>query len=327
MTFDLELIRTAGRRLQGHAVRTPLLGNARLDQRLSARVLLKPENLQHIGAFKFRGAYNRMAQMSAAERQRGVVAFSSGNHAQGVAYAAQLLGMPATIVMPQDAPQVKVDGTRQYGAMIRFYDRKTESREAIAAEIAEQTGAVTVPAYDDHQVMAGQGTVGLEIVEQMAELQLRPDAVLVPCGGGGLMAGVSTAIKTQIPTVEMVGVEPAGFDDHRQSAVSGKRESVDIRGEMLCDALLAATPGELTWAVNRSSVSQFVTVSDDEVMHAVSFAFRYLKLVVEPGAAVGLAALLHNRIDTAGRNLVVVLSGGNVDPALFNRCLAKYPSP
>ena len=327
MSFDLAKIRQAAARLAGVAVRTPLLTNAWLNQLTEAQVFLKPENLQHIGAFKFRGAYNRMSQMSAAERERGVVAFSSGNHAQGVAYAAQLLGMQATIVMPADAPAVKIAGTRKYGANIRFYDRKTESREAIAAEIANATGALTVPAYDDHEVMAGQGTCGLELLEQMQALNLTPDTVLAPVGGGGLMAGVSTAVKSLVPAAKIVGVEPEFFDDHRLSALSGKRESVDIRGEMLCDALLAASPGELTWAVNHKTVNEFVTVTDEEVLFAVSFAFRYLKLVVEPGGAVALAALLHRKIATQGRCIAIILSGGNVDPKLFARCLERFPEP
>lgn len=321
MTLGIEQIRAAAGRLAGKAIRTPLLRNAVLDEVTGGRIFLKPESLQHIGAFKFRGAYNRLSQLDGSQRQAGVVAFSSGNHAQGIAYAARLLGMPATIVMPKDAPQIKIDGTRKYGAEIRFYDRRTDSREAISAEIAAATGAVIVPAFDDLDIMAGQGTCGLEIVEQMAQAGAKPDLVMTPIGGGGLMAGVSTAVKAMVPGATLVGVEPEAFDDHRRSALSGQRESVDIRGEMLCDALLAAAPGELTWEVNRRTVSEFVVVSDTEVRQAVAWAFRWLKLVVEPGGVVALAALLNGRVDARDRDVAIVLSGGNVDPAVFCQCL------
>ncbi|MEX2131065.1 MAG: pyridoxal-phosphate dependent enzyme, partial [Pseudohongiellaceae bacterium] len=230
---------------------------------------------------------------------------------------------PATIVMPSDAPAIKIEGTKKYAATIHFYNRKTDSREAISAEIAKQSGAVIVPAFDDLDVMAGQGTVGLEIVEQLQALGETPDAVLVPVGGGGLMAGVSTAVKTLVPAAEMTGVEPDAFDDHRKSALSGQRESVDIRGDMFCDALLAAAPGELTWAVNQHTVSQFVTVTDNEVRDAMRFAFRYLKLVVEPGGVVALAALLQKRIEVQDRTVCIILSGGNVDPVTFSQSLQE----
>ena len=282
-TLSIEAIHQAAHRLKGHALRTPLLCNPQLDQRTGARVFIKAENLQHVGAFKFRGAYNRLCQLDERQRQRGVVAFSSGNHAQGVALAARLLNMPAIIVMPSDAPRVKIEGTRLYGAEIRLYDRNTESREAISAEIAAQTGRVIVPAFDDLDIMAGQGTCGLEIVEQMQELGLTPDIVLVPCGGGGLMAGVSTAILDSFPEARMVGVEPAGFDDHRLSRQTGERVRLDQPADNLCDSLLAPMPGELTWAVNQRTVDSFLTVTQDQVRHGVSFAFRFLKLVIEPG--------------------------------------------
>jgi threonine dehydratase len=319
---NLDDIRAAARRLAGQVVRTPLLDNLVLNERLGAEVLIKPENLQRIGAFKFRGAFNRLSQFNNQQRQFGAVAFSSGNHAQGVALAARLLGMPATIVMPADAPQVKIEGTRALGAEIRLYERATESREAIAQEIAERTGMVVVPAFDDPDIIAGQGTCGLEMVEQTAELNKAPDLVLCPVGGGGLIAGVSTAIKSLLPDVEVCGVEPEGFDDHRRSRQSGQRQS--LRGERfsICDALLAPMPGELTWSINRHSVDRFVAVSDAQVEEAMRFAFRYLKLVVEPGGAVALAALLSRQVEVKGRRVVVLLSGGNVDPQQFSRCLA-----
>lgn len=320
--LTLKDIQDAATRLKGKAVLTPLLGSRELNERCGALVSLKPENLQNIGAFKFRGAYNRLSQFDKRQRRSGAVAFSSGNHAQGVALAARMLGMPATIVMPKDAPEVKVAGTRALGAEIRFYDRWTESREEIAREISSRTGQVVVPAYDDLNIMAGQGTCGLEIVEQLQIQNVVPDLILCPVGGGGLIAGVSTAVKALVPAAEVCGVEPEKFDDHVRSKLTGSRQAINGTPESICDALLAPAPGELTWSVNRHTVDQFVSVSDNEVEEAVQFAFRHLKLVVEPGGAVGLAALLSGKLTARDKQVVVILSGGNVDPALFCRCLA-----
>jgi threonine dehydratase len=320
LTF--EAIEAAAVRLQGHAILTPLLVNKVLNEKAGADVYLKPENLQHIGAFKFRGAFNRLSQFDKQQRRHGVVAFSSGNHAQGVALAARMLGMPATIVMPEDAPEVKVAGTRSLGAEIRFYDRWRESREQIAQEISDQTGKVLVPAYDDLDVMAGQGTCGLELIRQLQNLGKTPDVILCPVGGGGLIAGVSTAAKALVPDISVCGVEPDKFDDHVRSKQSGDRQQIEGAPESICDALLAPAPGVLTWPVNRKTVDDFVSVSDCEVKQAMRFAFRYLKLVVEPGGAVGLAALLGGKPPVRGKRVAVVLSGGNVDPALFCSCLA-----
>jgi len=330
--LTLEDIQQAAARLKGNAVLTPLLTNLELNERTGSEVYLKPENLQNIGAFKFRGAYNRLSQFNEQQRRHGAVAFSSGNHAQGVALAAKMLGMPATIVMPKDAPAVKVAGTRSLGAEIRFYDRWKESREEIAQEISTRTGKVLVPAYDDLDVMAGQGTCGLECVEQLRGLgkgeglgkgrELVPDVILCPVGGGGLIAGVSTAVKALVPSIEVCGVEPEKFDDHVRSKEAGSRQSINGTPESICDALLAPAPGELTWSVNQQTVDRFVSVTDFEVEEAVRFAFRHLKLVVEPGGAVGLAALLCGKLTLNNKRVVVVISGGNVDPALFCRCLA-----
>ena len=320
--LTLQDIQAAAARLKGKAVLTPLLTSYELDERTGAEIYLKPENLQHIGAFKFRGAYNRLSQFTEQQRQNGAVAFSSGNHAQGVALAAKMLGMPATIVMPEDAPAVKVDGTRELGAEIRFYDRWLESREEIAQEISNQTGKVLVPAYDDLDIMAGQGTCGLECIEQLQEQGLAPDVILCPVGGGGLIAGVSTAAKTLVPSIEVCGVEPELFDDHLRSKETGVRQQISGTPASICDALLAPTPGELTWSVNNHTVDNFVSVSDSQVEEAIRYAFRYLKLVVEPGGAVGLAALLSGKLDIHGKRVVVIVSGGNVDPQLFCRSLA-----
>ena len=327
MMVSLADIEHALERLSGTALRTPLLRCAELSERTGATVLIKPENLQHIGAFKFRGAYNRLAQLDQDEQRAGVVAFSSGNHAQGVAYAAKLLGIPATIVMPTDAPRIKLDNTRRLGAEVQLYERQSESREQIASAIAAKYGAVLVPSYDDPDIIAGQGTCGYELVEQAAALGMRPAAVLVPCGGGGLLAGVSTAVKALLPETAIYGVEPENFDDHARSWKSGTRESVSGTHPTLCDSLMTPIPGALTWSINQTTVSDFLVVTEEEVCHAVSFAFRYLKLVVEPGGAVALAALLSNKLNLEGRELALILSGGNIDPLVFENCLSQFPDP
>ena len=327
MTVSLTDIEHALERLSGAALRTPLLRCAELSERAGASVLIKPENLQHIGAFKFRGAYDRLAQLNRDEHQAGVVAFSSGNHAQGVAYAAKLLGIPATIVMPTDAPRIKLENTRRLGAEVRLYERQDESREQIASAIAAERGAVLVPSYDDPEVIAGQGTCGYELVEQAAALGMRPAALLVPCGGGGLLAGVSTAVRALLPETVIYGVEPENFDDHARSWKSGVRESVPGTHSTSCDSLMTPTPGALTWSINQTTVSDFLVVSEDEVRHAVSFAFRYLKLVVEPGGAVALAALLSKKLNLEGQELALILSGGNIDPLVLDNCLNEYPDP
>lgn len=310
-------VEAAAERLRGVAVTTPLLENAQLNARVGGRVLLKAETLQRSGSFKFRGAYNRLNQLDAAQKQAGVVAWSSGNHAQGVAAAAQMLGVPATIVMPSDAPVLKIENTRGYGAEIRLYDRLTESREDIAMGIARERGAVTVPPFDDPHIMAGQGTVGLELARQAEAAGARLDAVLAPCSGGGLMAGLSTAVKHNQRQAELYSVEPAGFDDMARSLAAGTRQRNEGGAASFCDALLTPTPGKLTFAVNRRLLAGGLSVTDEEVSVAMAYAFAVLKLVVEPGGAVALAAVLAGKLPTEGRTLAVVLSGGNVDPATF----------
>lgn len=323
MTVSLADIQAAAERLKGVAVETPLIENPALNERLGARVFLKPETLQRAGAFKFRGAYNRLSQLTTDERRRGVVAFSSGNHAQGVALAAKLIGCPALIVMPADSPAVKVAGTRGFGAEIRFYDRFTEDRIAIADEIAAQRGCVVVPSYDDPHIIAGQGTLGLEIVQQAQALGVTLDRVLSPVGGGGLIAGTSTAVKALSPSTQVWGAEPAGFDETRRSLESGQRETIDADARSFCDALLTQIPGALTWPINSRTLSGIVAVTDAEVAEAMRYAFGVLKLVVEPGGCVALAAALTGKITVAGQSCAIVLSGGNVDPGLFARVLAS----
>lgn len=315
-------IEAAAARLSGHAVTTPLIESPALNARLGGRVLIKPETLQRVGAFKFRGAFNRLAQVPAERRGAGVVAFSSGNHAQGVALAAKLLGMPAVIVMPADAPKVKLEATRGYGAEIRLYDRLTENREAIAAEIAETRGAVVAPAFDDADIIAGQGTVGLELARQAEALGASLDLVVCPIGGGGLISGVSVAIKALSPPTAIFGAEPLAYDDARRSLAAGEVVSVKPEVRTLCDALESPSLGKLTWPIVQANLSGVAAVGDRAVADAVRYAAQTLKLVVEPGGAVGLAALLAGAIRARGRTVGLVLSGGNIDPALMGRILA-----
>jgi threonine dehydratase len=315
-------IDAAARVVAPFAVRTPLLSFPVLNERVGTKVFLKPEMLQRTGSFKFRGAFNKLASIPQSARGGGVVAFSSGNHAQGVAAAAQILNMQATIVMPKDAPLSKRERTRGYGAEVVLYDRDKEDREAISNEIATRRGATLVRPYDDPFVIAGQGTAGREIAEDMTALGLTPDIVVAPASGGGLIAGVATAIKARFPQASLIVAEPEGYDDHGLSLRAGHREAHHAEGRTICDALMAAMPGVMTFSINSKLLAQGVVASDAEVGAAVAYAYRELKLVVEPGGAVGLAALLAGRIDVRGKNVVIVLSGGNVDADLFAKLVA-----
>jgi len=312
----------AAQRLAGVALRTPLLTSPVLDALTQSRIFLKAEILQRTGSFKFRGAYNKLSSIPPSERTRGVVAYSSGNHAQGVAAAARLLGMPAVIVMPADAPRSKRERTQSLGAEVVLYDRVREDRQAIAHDIAARRHAALVPPYDDPLVIAGQGTIGREIIEDLAAQGLLPDVVVSTASGGGLTAGIALAVKARVPQARLYTAEPEGFDDHARSFRSGQRERNPSLTGTICDALMAQTPGELTFAINRALVAEGCAVSDQEVAAAVAFAFSELKLVVEPGGAAALAALLSGKIDVKGKLAVAVLSGGNVDPALFYRLVA-----
>ena len=310
-------IDAAARVIAPFAIRTPLLSPSVLCDLVGAKVFLKPEILQRTGSFKFRGAFNKLSSIPQSARSGGVVAFSSGNHAQGVAAAAKILNMPATIVMPADSPVSKRERTKSYGAEVVLYDRDREDREAIARDIAGKRGATLVPPYDDPKVIAGQGTVGREICEDLAALGVAPDIVVAPVSGGGLIAGVATAVKARFPRAMVMSAEPEAFDDHARSLRAGKREAHESKGRSICDALMAAIPGEITFAINSKLLAKGVTVSDAEVGQAVAFAYHELKLVVEPGGAVGLAALLAGHLDARGKNVVIVLSGGNVDADMF----------
>jgi threonine dehydratase len=302
----------AAERLHGIAHRTPVVTSRTLDAAVGGQVFLKCENLQRMGAFKFRGAYNRIAQMNAAERAGGVVAFSSGNHAQGVALAAQLLGVSATIVMPLDAPASKVAATRGYGAEIVSYDRHTMNRGGIAAELARERGATLVPPYDDPDVIAGQGTVALELLQDTPEL----DVLVVCTGGGGLLAGCAIAATELRPGIAIYGVEPEAGDDFARSFALRERVEIPVP-VTIADGQQTTSPGVITFPIALALCRGIVTVSDDELRAAVRFAFERLKLVLEPSGAAALAAVLHGKIDVRGRQAGLILSGGNVDPAVY----------
>lgn len=319
----IEDVRAAAARLDGFAVRTPLLESALLNARVGGRLLVKPEPLQRTGSFKFRGAYNAISQIPEAERGRGVIAYSSGNHAQGVAAAAHLLGLPATIVMPHDAPAIKRANTEAWGADVVPYRRGEEDREAVAARLMGDTGAHLVPPFDDVRVIAGQGTVGLEIAEDAAALGIAFDAVVTPVGGGGLAAGIATALAALAPETKVYGAEPAGFDDTRRSLATGAPVTNHPDARSFCDALLRPTPGAITFPINRRLLAGGFAVTDAETAEAMRAAFDTLKVVVEPGGAVALAAALTGKIDCGGRTVAVVLSGGNVDATLFAEVLAE----
>lgn len=321
-TFDD--VEAAAARLAGVARRTPLLAQTPLDELTGSRVLLKVESLQRTGSFKIRGAYNRLVQLGPQERAAGVVAFSSGNHAQGVAAAAGMLGIHAAIVMPADAPQAKLEGTRALGAEIILYDRERESREEIAASLAARRGATLVPAFDDPQVIAGQGTVGLELIEQARELDAMPDQVLMACSGGGLVSGSALAIRALSPTTAVYCVEPTGFDDTRRSLEAGRRLTNAPGSRSICDALLSPSPGVLTFALMCRLLAGGVSVTDAEVQAAMAWAFRHLKLVIEPGGAVALAAVLAGKLPVRGRTTAVVISGGNADAATLVEALHPH---
>jgi threonine dehydratase len=311
----------AARRIRSHAVLTPLLRSDALDALTGGRVLLKIEALQRTGTFKFRGAFNRIRRLDGDEIKHGVLAWSSGNHAQGVAAAAAIVGAPATIVMPSDAPPPKIENTKALGAETVFYDRYSESREEIGTALAKESGATIVPPYDDPRIIAGQGTAGLEAAAQASALGLIPDHALAPCGGGGLIAGSALALTNHFPGITVHPVEPAGFDDTTRSLAAGDRRANDPDARSICDALLAPVPGELTFAINRELLSDGIVVSDDEALAAVAWAYRNLRVVIEPGGAVALAAILAGHFDCRDKTVLAIVSGGNIAPDVFVRAL------
>ncbi|SFN82538.1 threonine dehydratase [Cohaesibacter marisflavi] len=323
LAISFDDILSAAKRLEGHAVRTPLLEFAPLNERLGKRVLIKFEGAQHTGSFKFRGAFNRISTIDPSAKSAGVVAWSSGNHAQGIAAAASMNGIPATIVMPSDAPKIKVNNTRALGADIIFYDRYTESREEIAMALVKERGAILVPSYDDPFIIAGQGTVGLEIAQQAEEVGATIGAVIAPCGGGGLISGTATAIKEKCPEARVYSAEPEGFDSTGRSLASDTPAGNDPKARSICDALQSPYPGTMTLPINKQKLAGGLAVSDDEVRAAVRFAFEKLKLVAEPGGSAGLAAALAGKIPDHDGALAIVISGANVDPELYCEILSS----
>lgn len=322
---SLAMIEAAAERLKGHARRTPLLSSPFLDEIAGRRVLVKPECLQHTGSFKFRGAWSAVSALEPEARDRGVIAFSSGNHAQGVALAAREHGIPAVIVMPEDAPRMKIDNTRALGAEVVLYDRVNgESREEIGKDLSEARGLTLIRPYDEPQVIAGQGTAGLEIAEQAAEMGVTQADVLVCCGGGGLTSGIALALEGHAPGLRARPCEPAGFDDATRSLASGRIERNAAPSGSLCDAIVTPEPGELTFPIMSRLCGPGLVVSDDEALQAMTNAFSRLKLVVEPGGAVALASALFRRDQIEGDAVIVMISGGNVDAALFAETLSRF---
>ncbi|MEP1206455.1 MAG: threonine/serine dehydratase [Rhizobiaceae bacterium] len=307
--------------IKGHAVRTPLISNNLLDERVGGRVFLKPECLQRTGSFKFRGAFNALSRVGEEAKTRGIVACSSGNHAQGVAEAARLMGLKATIIMPQDAPELKKQRTARSGADIIEYDRYSEDREVLTQQYADETGAILIHPYEHHDVIAGQGTVGLEACLDLIEMGLIADHFLVCAGGGGLMAGITLAAIHHFPDIQVHPVEPEGHDDQIRSHKAGERLGGNVNAPSLCDAILTPMPGAASFAICHGVISEGMTVSDEEALAAVAFAFHELKLVVEPGGAVTLAALLSGKLDCSGKTVLATLSGGNIDPPVMARAL------
>jgi threonine dehydratase len=323
VSLSLADIQAAAERIRGLAVRTPLIEAPTASAATGARVFVKPEVLQRTGSFKFRGAMSRLSLLNADERKRGVVAFSSGNHAQGVAAAAKQLGVPATIVMPADAPKLKIANTRGYGAEVVLYDRQKEDRVAIGKKLAANQGLTLLPPFDDYNVMAGQGTIGLELIEDAKAFGITFDAVLAPCSGGGLTSGIATALAALSPTTKVYAVEPMAFDDLARSLKAGERLANAPGAKSICDALMVDKPGELTFPILQKTKVEALAVSDDEALRAMAHAFYELKLVAEPSGASSLAAVLTRKLETKGKTIAVILSGGNVDADIFERALAR----
>tara|TARA_R110000787_G_scaffold24023_3_gene68429 strand:+ start:1088 stop:2056 length:969 start_codon:yes stop_codon:yes gene_type:complete len=320
---NIDMIRAAAARIDGHALRTPLLNSPFLDEIAGRRVWIKPECLQHTGSFKFRGAYSALSALEPDVRARGVIAFSSGNHAQGVALAARMHGTAAVIIMPSDAPQLKIDNTRALGAEVVLYDRARESRDEIGERLSSERGLTLIKPFDEPQVIAGQGTVGLEIAQDARTLGIENADVIVCCGGGGLTSGIALALEADAPTLRARTAEPEGFDDVARSLASGRIERNAALSGNICDAIITPQPGDLTWPVMQRLCGPGLVVSEDEVLHAMALAFLRLKIVAEPGGAAALAAALFRTDQIEGGDVIVTVSGGNVDPAMFTKALEK----
>lgn len=319
--MNIDMIRAAAKRLEGHARRTPLLNSPYLDEIAGRRIWIKPECLQHTGSFKFRGGWSAVSALDEQTRARGVIAFSSGNHAQGVALAAQAHGVPAVIVMPKDCPKMKIDNTKGYGAEVVLYDRVAESREDIGAALSKERGLTLIRPYDEPQVIAGQGTCGLEIAEDANRMGIENADVIVCCGGGGLSSGIALALEADAPTLRVRPAEPEGFDDVARSLRSGRIERNDQLSGSICDAIVSPQPGDITWPILQRLAGPGLVITDAEALHAMGHAFSRLKVVAEPGGAAALAAALFHADQIKGDDVIVTISGGNVDPDMFARAL------
>ena len=320
--MNIDMIRAAAARIDGHALRTPLLNSGFLDEIAGRRVWIKPECLQHTGSFKFRGAYSALSALTPETCAKGVIAFSSGNHAQGVALAARMHGTSAVIVMPSDAPALKIANTRAYGAEVVLYDRASESRDEIGARLSAQRGLTLIKPFDEHQVIAGQGTCGLEIAQDANALGIKNADVIVCCGGGGLTSGIALALEADAPTLRVRPAEPEGFDDVAHSLRTGQIERNTATSGNICDAIITPQPGDITWPILKRLCGAGLAITEDEALAAMAHAFLRLKLVAEPGGAAALAAALYRRDEIEGDDVFVTISGGNVDPAMFARALA-----
>ena len=319
---DIAMIEAAAARMAGHVRRTPLLNAPLLDKAFGRRIFVKAECLQVTGSFKARGGWSAVSALSPEARSRGVIAFSSGNHAQGVAYAAAHHGSPCVILMPSDAPEVKIANTRSYGAEVVLYDRATEDREAIGARLSAARGLTLIRPYDDPQVIAGQGTVGLELAEQVAEAGITEAPVFVSCGGGGLSSGIALALASRAPGLQLRTAEPQGFDDMARSLASGQRERNPALSGSICDAILTPSPGELTFPILSRLAGPGAVITDDQALQAMSLAFTHMRIVLEPGGAAALAAALFT--EGLPDAVIAVATGGNVDPAIFATALERF---
>jgi len=321
---DIAMIEAARQRMNGEAIRTPLMSSPFLDEIAGRKVLIKPECLQRTGSFKFRGGWSAVSALEPEVRKRGVIAFSSGNHAQGVALAASLHGVPAVIIMPRDAPKIKIENTKAYGAEVVLYDRANEDRDAIGATLSKERGLTLIRPYDEPLVIAGQGTVGLEIAEQAQEAGIEKAEVLVCCGGGGLTSGVALALEAKAPGLKVRTAEPENFDDVARSLASGKIERNAALSGSICDAIITPQPGNITFPILKRLCGAGIAVTEEEALRAMVLAFQRLKIVVEPGGAVALAAALFHGDELETDTVIAVASGGNVDSAIMADALSKY---
>ena len=322
--MNIDMIEAAALRLKGHVRRTPLLSSPFLDDIAGRRVWVKPECLQHTGSFKFRGGWSAVSALAPEVRARGVIAFSSGNHAQGVALAARMHGAPAVIIMPADAPRLKIDNTRALGAEVVLYDRATEDRDEIGARLSAERGLTLIKPFDEPQVIAGQGTCGLEIAEQAAEIGVTDAQVLICCGGGGFTSGIALALEARAPGMRVRPVEPEGFDDVARSLASGGIERNNRLSGSLCDAIITPEPGRITFPIMHRLCGPGLVVTEDEALQAMALAFQRLKLVAEPGGAVALAAALFRKDRIESDDVIVTISGGNVDAPVFIDALRRF---